>query len=149
MDKSKYLVLDVETNGFSCITDDLLSISIYKPDTNEFYDRYLPLELNDDVYTTKINGIKKEKLINKKPLTQVEIDDLQERFDIKNRIILIYGSIDEKFIRKYFARHKLVGFDDWTFFNFKRNIISSRFSEGNITKDNLCKLYVNIHQFQI
>ncbi len=27
------------------------------------------------------------------------------------------------------------------FFNFKRNIISSRFSGGNITKDNLCRLY--------
>ena len=27
------------------------------------------------------------------------------------------------------------------FYNFKHDIISSRFSEGNITKDNLCRIY--------
>ena len=32
MDKSKYVVLDVETNGLSSLKHDLLSISIYKPD---------------------------------------------------------------------------------------------------------------------
>ena len=36
MDKSKYVVLDVETNGLSSLKHDLLSISIYKPDDENF-----------------------------------------------------------------------------------------------------------------
>ena len=35
IDSSKFVVLDVETNGLSSVRDNLLSISIYKPDTNE------------------------------------------------------------------------------------------------------------------
>ena len=33
VDPSKYVVLDVETNGLSSIKHDLLSISIFKPDS--------------------------------------------------------------------------------------------------------------------
>lgn len=40
----KYVVLDVETNGLHSEQDDLLSISIFHPDFNEYYDRLLPLE---------------------------------------------------------------------------------------------------------
>lgn len=35
IDKSKYVVLDVETNGLSSINCDLLSISIYSPDNQK------------------------------------------------------------------------------------------------------------------
>ena len=141
IDARKYVVLDVETNGLSAIRDDLLSISIYKPDTKENYNRFLPLELNECVITTDINGIKTEDLKDLEPLSQSEVDDLIEKFELKNRIILTYGGIDEKFISKYFSRHKLEGINYFAFYNFKHEIISSRFSEGNITKDNLCRLY--------
>lgn len=47
-----YVVLDVETNGLKSKEDDLLSISIYKPDDGRTYDRFLPLDLNRDVCTT-------------------------------------------------------------------------------------------------
>ena len=67
IDKSKYVVLDVETNGLSSMRDDLLSISLYRPDTEDFYSRFLPLELQKDVYTTYINGIKKRDLKDKTP----------------------------------------------------------------------------------
>ena len=32
---SDYVVLDVETNGLSSLRDDLLSISLYQPDTQK------------------------------------------------------------------------------------------------------------------
>lgn len=66
MDAGKYVVLDVETNGLSSLKHDLLSISIYKPDEDKIYERFLPLELNDKVYTTKINGITKKKVKKRK-----------------------------------------------------------------------------------
>ncbi|MBQ1326469.1 MAG: hypothetical protein IIY49_00370 [Eubacterium sp.] len=141
VDATKYVVLDVETNGLSAIRDDLLSISIYKPDTEEIYDRLMPLELNDEVKTTSINGIKTEDLDGLRPLTQEEVNTIIEKFELKTRIILTYGSLDERFINKYFKRHNLVGIDFFSFYNFKHEIISSRFAEGNITKDYLATLY--------
>ena len=138
---SQYVVLDVETNGLSSWGYDLLSISIYQPDTQKMYNRFLPLELKRNVYTTHINGITKEDLKKATPLSQDEVDELIDEFDLCNRIILTYGSLDEKFIKNYFKRKGLHGYEKMHFFNFKRNIISSRFSGGNITKDNLCRLY--------
>ena len=143
IDKSKYVVLDVETNGLSSLRDDLLSISLYRPDTEDSYSRFLPLELQKDVYTTYINGIKKRDLKGKTPLTQSEVDELMQRFELDKRIILTYGSLDERFIKNYFIRKRLLGYEKMKFYNFKHDIISSRFSEGNITKDNLCILFLN------
>lgn len=141
VDSKKYVVLDVETNGLSSKRDDLLSLSIYKPDDKKTYDRYLPLELNTWVETYWINGITEEMLEDKEPLTQSEFDVLLKDFELDKRIILTYGSIDERFIRNYLHRKKIDGFDKLTFYNFKHDIISSAFSEGNITKDNLCAVY--------
>ena len=141
VDSKKYVVLDVETNGLSSIRDDLLSISLYKPDDKKIYDRYLPLELNEWVKTTWINGITEEMLEDKSPLTQEEFDSLVNEFELDKRTILTYGNVDEKFIKKYLLRKSIQGFEKLTFYNFKHDIISSRFSEGNITKDNLCAIY--------
>ena len=85
---SEYVVLDVETNGLSSLRDDLLSISIYQPDTQKLYNRFLPLELDMDVYTTHINGITKKDLKKATPLSQDEVDVLIEEFDLFNRTIL-------------------------------------------------------------
>ena len=141
IDSSKYVVLDVETNGLSSLECDLLSISIYKPDDKKTLERFLPLELDYDVYTTHINGITKKMLKNKTPLTQEEFDNIIDKFDLENRIILHYGHIDQKFIKNYLKRKKISGYEKLNFYNFKHDIISSRFSEGNVTKDNLCRIY--------
>jgi DNA polymerase III epsilon subunit-like protein len=141
VDPSKYVVLDVETNGLSSVRDDLLSISIYKPDTGEMYNRFLPLELNTEAARAEINGITTSDLENLLPLTQDEVDELIHTYELKKRTVLTYGNIDEKFMEKYFQRHHLHGIECFAFYNFKHEIISSRFSEGNITKDNLCRLY--------
>ena len=112
MDKSKYVVLDVETNGLSSLKHDLLSISIYKPDDEKFYDRFLPLELNDFVETYWINGIDEELLADKEPLTQEEFDQIIFDFELESRTILTFGSIDEKFIKNYLLRKKIKGFEE-------------------------------------
>lgn len=133
-----YVVLDVETNGLKSKEDDLLSISLFKPDDCSEYDRFLPLDLNPDVFTTEINGIRKRDLKNKQHLTQEEVDKLVGEFELDQRIILHYGSLDFRFIRDYFDRHNLKGFECLRFFNFKQLICSPGFSDGSLSKDNLC-----------
>lgn len=141
LEKQNYVVLDVETNGINSNECDLLSISIYDPFTNDIYNRFLPLDLNKDVYTTYINGITKDMLENQFHITQEEFDDLIKKYDLTNKKLLTFGSIDEKFIKSYCRRKNIEGYEKLQFLNFKHNIISSRFSTGNITKDNLCKIY--------
>ena len=103
-----YVVLDVETNGLSSLKDDLLSISIYKPDDEKTYDRFLPLELSKYIKTSQINGITKKMLSGKTPLTQEEFDELVNVFELERRTILTYGGIDEKFIKNYLKRKKIL-----------------------------------------
>ena len=83
-----YVVLDVETNGLKSKEDDLLSVSIYKPDDGREYNRFLPLDLNRDVYTTDINGITKRDLKGKTHLVQEDVDELFSAFELDRRTIL-------------------------------------------------------------
>lgn len=140
---SEYVVLDVETNGLKAKEHDLLSIALYKPDDGKVYERYLPLEMNSSIpkRISKINGIWKSHLRGKKPLSQAEVDELFDTFELDRRTILHYGALDERFIRHYFERHHLEGFERLKFFNFKKLICSSSFSDGSITKDNLCGMF--------
>lgn len=143
VDPTDYVVLDVETNGLRSKEDDLLSISLYKPDDGKAYERFLPLDLNSSIpkEITQINGITKRRLRGKKPLSQAEVDVLFEEFDLANRIILHYGALDERFMRRYFERNGLSKFEQMKFFNFKKLICSSKFSDGSLTKDNLCNMF--------
>lgn len=140
---TEYVVFDVETNGFKEKEDDLLSISFYKPDDGKVYNKFLPLELNREIKTTYINGITEKDLFGAKALTQKEFDHIVEEFELEKRTILIYagGNFDEKYLAAYMKRHYIVGFEKLKFYNFKRNIISSRYSRGNISKDNLCAMF--------
>lgn len=135
-----YVVLDVETNGLEKERD-LLSISIYKPDDQTKYTRFFPLELDKRIYTTNINGITKNDLIGATELTQKEFDELIENFELNSRTVLIYGVYDKNVISNYLKRKHIIGIEKINFFNFKSNIFASDFSEGNVTKDNLCKLF--------
>lgn len=119
----------------------MLSISIYKPDDGKLYDRFLSLELAKKVLITHINGIKKSDLKGAVPLDPKEVNELIQTFELDKRVILTFGSLDEKFIKNYFKRKHLYGFEKMSFYNFKKDIISSRFSGGNVTKDNLCNLF--------
>ncbi len=83
IDSSKYVVLDVETNGLT-IDRDLLSVSIYMPDKNKKYERYLPLELDKrlDPEACKVNGITPDLIKGKKPFTQEEFDALVNEYEL-------------------------------------------------------------------
>ena len=139
----EYVVLDVETNGLSSKRDDLLSISLYKPDDEKEYNKFLPLELNKKIVTSHINGITNKDLVGATALTQLEYDNLVSEFELDKRVILIYAGkgFDSTFLSAYMKRHKISGFEKLKFYNIKRNVISSKYSTGNITKDNLCKLF--------
>ena len=54
-------------------------------------------------------------LENQVPITQAEVNWLIETFELGSREILTYGSIDERFIKNYFKRHALHGFEIMTF----------------------------------
>ena len=130
VDPSKYVVLDVETNGLSSVRDDLLSISIYKPDTGEMYNRFLPLELNSEATRTETNGITTSDLKNRLPLTQDEVDELIHTYELKERTILTYGNIDERFMVKYFQRHHLHGLNTLPFIILSMRLFRRDFLRG-------------------
>lgn len=109
--------------------------------TASTYDRFLPLDLNRDVYTTEINGITKRDLKGRSHLVQADVDELFSTFELDRRTILHYGGLDERFIRDYFARHNLAGYERMHFFNFKRMICSTKFSDGSLSKDRLCEAF--------
>lgn len=125
IDPTKYVVLDVETNGLSSVRDDLLSISIYKPDTGEVYNRFLPLEKDTVVHTTNINGIRTEDLEGLLPLSQEEVNTIIQAYGLRDRTVLTFGNLDERFMVKYFQQHHLNGIDYFAFYNFKHNMIRS------------------------
>lgn len=143
IDSSKYVVIDLETNGLSKEKYDLLEIAMYKPDEDLGYKKFLPLQKNKKINPAaqKINGITEEDLKGAQHLTQSDVDELIEKFELDKRIILQYSNFDERWIKHYFRLHRLVGVEKMTFYNFKRDIFSSGFQRGNCTKDNLCKLY--------
>lgn len=143
IDPTEYVVFDVETNGLKSKKDDLLSISFYKPDDQKEYSKFLPLELNQRIVTTHINGITDQDLVGATALNQDEFNYIVEEFELEKRTILIYAgrNFDAVFLSEYMKRHRISGFEKLRFYNFKRNIISSKYSYGNITKDNLCSIF--------
>ena len=139
-----YVVLDLETNGLRSKGDDILSLAIYKPDDGKSLERYLPLELNQTVKTTRINGIQEKDLVNAIPLTQKEFNEIVDGFELATRVILIYAGgrgFDDKFLREYLKRKRIIGFEKLCFYNFKKQIISSHYTRGSISKDNLCEMF--------
>ena len=74
IDPTEYVVFDVETNGLKSKKDDLLSISFYKPDDQKEYSKFLPLELNQRIVTTHINGITDQDLVGATALNQDEFN---------------------------------------------------------------------------
>lgn len=144
--KNKYLVFDVETNGFRKSNDDLLSLSIYDPTTGICYNRYFPLDLQPLVLTGFIHNIDDETLANATHMTQQEIDWLNDYFHMKDRTLLSFsggkGTFDSSFIQNYCKRQKIFGFDDLNFENIKNKIPPAPYgTEGQLTKDNLCRMF--------
>lgn len=143
--KNKYLVFDVETNGLRKAKDDLLSLSIYDPTSGKSYNRFFPLDLQPLVLTTYINGIDDIMLENECHMDQEEMNWLIDYFNMKDKILLSYsggkGTFDPSFVSNYCKRHKINGFDELKFENIKSMLPQAPYgSEGELTKDNFCKL---------
>ena len=106
---NKYLIIDIKTNGFRKVNDDLLLITIYDPTTGICYNRYLPHEMQPLVITGFINGITDDLLCSETHITQDEFNWLCDFFHVKDRKLL-FRSNNEYFIN-YCKRHSIVGFE--------------------------------------
>lgn len=142
----KYVVFDVETNGVRISNDDLLSISIYDPTIGKCYNRFLPLDLQPMVLTSWIHGITDEDIEGLQHITQEEINELIDFFDLNNKILLSYsggkGTFDSSVIINYCKRHNLVGFENLHYENIKSRLPHIGYGfEGLMSKDNICKLF--------
>ena len=84
LDKSKYVVLDIETNGLNSEKDDILSISFYLPDEQKEYTRFLPLELNSSINSSafSINRITVDMLKNQIHITQEEFNQIAKEYHL-------------------------------------------------------------------
>ena len=144
--KNKYIVFDVETNGIRTKFDDLLSISIYDPTTGLCYNRFFPLHLQPIILNTFIHGISDQTLEDSTHITQEELDQIIDYFQLRNKIILSFsggkGTFDQNFFRNYCKRHQAEGFDVLQFENIKNKLPSPGWGfSGQMTKDNLCRLF--------
>ena len=137
----KYVVLDLETNGVRKVNDDILSLTIYDPVNGIAWNRFLPLELQPIVLNSYIHGITNDVVKDKVALSQKEFDYVVEFFKLKDKTILTYsgGNFDYDFLVNYFKRHNLSGLENLKFQNIKDLIASN--GSGNISKDNLCKIF--------
>ena len=121
--EKKYLVFDVETNGVRPANDDLLSLSIFDPQTGLCYNRFFPLDLQPLVLTTFIHGINDEMLKDASHMTQDEMNELIDFFDLKNSVLLSYsggkGLFDFECVNNYCKRQGVNGFDELIFDNIK------------------------------
>ena len=141
-----YVVLDVETNGLRWTKDDLLSISIYSPKTGLCYNRFLPLDQQPLVLTGWINGIGTEDLEGEEHLTQSEFDRIMREFKLSEVTVLCYsggdGSFDLNFLTNYCNRHGISGCEIIKIKNIKSLVPTPPYgTEGQATKDNLCRLF--------
>ena len=144
--KERYVVFDVETNGFRTKNDDLLSLSIYDPSTGICYNRYLPLDLQPVVLTYFVNGISEELLSDETHLDQNELNKIISYFKLNESTILSFsggkGMFDPSFLINYCKRHNLSGIENLKFMNIKSLFPEAPFgSRGQLTKDNLCNMF--------
>lgn len=140
-----YVVLDIETTGLDPLLDDIIQICIYESNNNKFI-RYLPLEKQTTNKAYEINKISKNTLKTKKCLTQIEINELIKKFDLKNKLIMIWTGknlFDRLFLEIYFKEHNLKGLEYFKFFNAKNllDVYKNEINVKDLSKDNIAKLY--------
>lgn len=143
---NKYVVFDVETNGTRKANDDLLSLSIYDPSTGICFNRLFPLDLQPLVLTGWIHGITDKQLSNVSHMTQKEVEQIINYFHLKDKVLLSFsggkGTFDYTFLINYCKRHNLYAFEDLQYENIKSLLPTAGFGyEGQMTKDNLCRLF--------
>lgn len=116
---NNYVVLDVETTGLNFLQDDIIEFCIFD-NKNKYFHKYLPLENKKTNTAFDINKIGDDKLSKANSLTQEDVDLIIEKFDLKNKVVVIWtGSnmFDRVFLEIYFLKHNLKGIENFVFFN--------------------------------
>lgn len=138
---TNYVVLDIETTGLSPILDDIIQICFLKNNKN-YYSKYLPLTKKDTNTAFEINKIEDEVLKDATHLTQQEVDEIVEKFDLKNNVVVVWSGknqFDRLFLECYFLDHDLKGLDQIKFFNAKSML--SDYLGLDQRKDAIAELY--------
>ena len=146
IDPKQFVVLDIETTGLRSREDDLISLSIFDPEKHLGYTHYFPLEKRKEVpdAAADVNGLSKAFLMEHGAAvwTQADVDRVVAVLSLKSKQIITYGSFDLKFLKMYFAEHKLQGLENLRFFNLKSlvGIPGPYFGVSIGSKDVLCQI---------
>lgn len=144
MQDEKYVILDIETTGLSPVLDDIIQICIYENEKN-YIARYLPLEKRDNNTAYEYNHIEEDLLQNQSPLTQDEVDQIIEKFDLENKTVVIWTGknyFDRIFIESYFYQHDLKGLEKIKFYNGKNLLdLIENCPDGSKSKDSIALIY--------
>jgi DNA polymerase III epsilon subunit-like protein len=138
-----FVVLDVETTGLNFIQDDIIEFCIYENE-EKYFRKYLPLENRKTNTAFGINKIEDEKLLKANPLTQEEVDYIIEKFDLINKVILIWSGanlFDRTFLEIYFLKHNLKGIENFTFYNVEMYAKEKLLGLQSYSKDYIALLY--------
>lgn len=125
---SKYIVIDLKTNGSYVKISNLLSISFFKPDDETTFNASFSLE--SQTATNHIDA-----------LTQKEFNNIIDKFELETRTILIFDNFSREVLKNYLNRHNIIGFEKLKFQNIDEQIFYSRFDNDKVTLDNLCETF--------
>lgn len=136
IDFKKLVILDMETTGLSEFEDDIIEIAFYDIETKDSFCKKLPLKKRNSIpeSISELNHITDDMLVDSTPLTQKEVDQLIDRFNLEEKLLAIWTGnnlFDAAFLAIYFIDNGLAGFDKLSFLNVKSFIQQNKLLYSN------------------